>query len=153
MQIGTKIARRFKITVLRKSQEEIEYTRLLRARDRDYAKEKGNLRTREELDQWWAGWEADIRVARYDYYRVMTSYWMRKATDKRVELPPDNEKDGYWDRDGFPWLGRTLTDKGIAYVRNAVRQETLASSELFFRVAAVVIGASLVVLSLISVLK
>lgn len=149
------IARRFRIAILRKSEEEIEYKDWLRAQDRDYTekKKKGHLRTREELDEWWSEWNAEIEFPRYRYYRAMTSHWRAKAADKLVELPPYSERDGYWEGSDFSRHGLTLTDKGIAYVRAAVRQETLASSELFFRVVAVVIGASLVILSLISVLK
>ena len=149
------IARRFRIAILRKSEEEIEYKDWLRARDRSYAgeKKKGNLRTREELDAWFADWDAEIELARYNYYRAMTSHWRIKAADKLVELPPKNQKDEYWEGSDFSRYELTLTDKGIAYIRNAVRQETLASSELFFRVAAVIISALLVILSFISVFK
>ena len=68
----------------------------MRAQDRKCEeKKKGKLQKREELDEWWAEWNAEIELPRYNYYRAMTSHWIAKAADKLVELPPENEKDGY----------------------------------------------------------
>ena len=86
------------------------------------------------------GWYVDIMGWQEEYDSLRTSHWRKKAVNCLVELPPRNEEDDYWERTQMSgeWV---LTDKGIAHVRSAVRQEMLASSELWFRVAALLLGA------------
>ena len=134
-----------------------KWQKLLRAQEREYSTLKDSFKTAEDYFKWASEWDFETQSEREDFLTHRTAYWRKKSTAKPIELPPDSKEDqygtGYWEQSEYSQGKRFLTDKGVAYVRDAVRQETLASSELFFRVAAVVIGASLVVLSLVSVLK
>ena len=58
----------------------------------------------------------------------------------------------YWEID-VAGVRRVLTDEGVAYVRNAVRQERLASLEIWFRLGALVVGVAIAVSTTISILK
>ena len=133
-----------------------KWQKLLRAREREFSKLKDGFKTADDYSLWATEWDFETQSEREDFLAQRTAYWRQKSTARLVELPPSNKDDvygdGYWEQSEFGpmWF---LTDKGVAYIRNAVRQETLASSELFFRSAAVVIGTSLVVLSVISVFK
>ena len=142
--------------ISRQSKEELEYKGWLEARDRDYAKKKASLHTENDFSAWMASWDADIDISRDDYFRVRTSHWTKKATDRLVELPPRNIDDrsgeGYWERSRFG-PGEFLTDKGVAYIRKAVREEQRESWEMRFRVASGLFSASALVISIVSILR
>ncbi len=138
--------------IFEKSEEEIEYADLLRARARDYAKQKIDLRPRDERSQWFADWDGyhEVMVAEWDSLRARTYFWRRKANASLVELPLENDREGYWERlDGTLWL---LTDKGVAYVRSQVRAERQASREPWVRVSPLLVSSLALFISLISIL-
>ena len=115
------------------------YKKMLRARDRDYYRKKGNLKSREQFDRWFAEWDTEISIAKIPYDRVRTSYWTQRAIEKLVEMPPISEEEGHWERSQTgEWV---LTDKGVSSIRAAIRQETLAGTELFFRASVVVVAS------------
>ena len=108
--------------------------------DREYNQKEVYLWVQEDLEEWLSGWYAELDIARAPYDQLRTSYWRRKAMSKLVELPSRTDGEGYWERSpvsGY-WV---LTDKGVASVRAAVRQETLASTEMIFRVGLIVVAA------------
>ena len=123
--------------------------KVLRARDRDYAKERASLRKQDDYYEWLSGWDGRIIPARDDYEGARTSDWRRKAVGRLVELPSRREQDGYWRQthDTGEWV---LTDRGVAYIRSAVRQEELASSEMGFRRLHIVLSVAALVISAFS---
>ena len=138
--------------ILEKPEEEIDYEDLLRARARDYAKQKVGLRTRDERSKWLSDWDGyhEVMVAERDSLRARTYLWRQKTYANLVELPPENDREGYWERfDDTIWL---LTDKGVAYVRSQVRAERQASREPWVRVSPLLISGLALFISLISIL-
>ena len=122
------------------------YKKVLKARDRDYSTNKEHLKSQEEFDRWYGGWDMEISIARIPYDRVRTSYWTQRAIGKLVELPArTEEEEGHWERSQITgeWV---LTDKGVSSIRTAIRQETLAGTEMFFRVGLIVV-ATIIALS------
>ena len=130
--------------MFRRWQANRAYKRILKAMERDYSRVKDALQSHDDFQDWVTSWDAEIEIARVAYDEFRTSHWRQKAIDKLVELPARDEKGEFWHRS--PVSGNwVLTDKGVATIRAAVRQETLASTELCFRVgliAAALIGAA-----------
>lgn len=125
------------------------YKRMLKARDQDYSQKKETLRSQDAYDEWAAHWYAEIEIARVEYDQFRTSHWRKRAIDKLVELPPRDEEGEFWERS--PVSGNwVLTDKGVATIRAAVRQETLASTELWFRYGFIAIALISAVSSLVA---
>ena len=104
------------------------YRKLLKARDDDYTRKKEMLRSPEEFGRWMSDWDADIEDSRDEYMRHRTRYWTRKALGRLVELPDWNFENGYWEQSKL-YPDRLLTDKGVFYIRSAVRQEDLSRME------------------------
>ena len=110
----------------------------------------------QEFMRKWEDWDADLMPLRADYEGERSAYWCQKALSKLVELPVMFEMDDrhpggrsltdYWKDDG--WTGAAiLSDKGVAYIRSAAREETLASLELWFKVGLIVIPAGTVLVT------
>ena len=122
------------MTLLKRKQAAAAYKRALRDRDRDYQRIKETLQTRDERDEWFASRAGDIEEARVDYDQLRTSHWRNKAISKLVELPPYDwqSPNGHWQQ-SIVTGAVVLTDRGVAFIRTRVRQESLSSSEMFFR--------------------
>jgi hypothetical protein len=123
--------------------------RILRARDRAYVKERANLLSQDDFARWASEWDVEIMFPAEEYDILRTAHWRRKAISRLVELPPRNEEEEYWEQTQ-PTGKWVLTDQGIAYIRSAVRQEALASSEMWFGVAALLLGVLAVLASVIN---
>ena len=106
-----------------------------------------------EFGRRWAEWEAELMPLRAEYEGERSAYWRQKALSKLVELPVMFELDDrhpggrsltdYWKDDG--WTGAViLSDKGVAYIRTAAREETLASLELWFKFGLIFVPAGTV---------
>ena len=108
------------------------YRKMLKARDDEYTQKIETLRSPEEFGQWMSDWDANIEEFRDAYLRHRSRYWTRKAVDKLVELPATDAENGFWEQSRL-YPDRLLTDKGVFYVRSAVRQETLTSMEGRYR--------------------
>lgn len=123
------------------------YKTAIRNRDRDYAKKRESLRSEEQFQDWFGGWEVDIQDYRDEYLRHRTSHWTRKAVSKLVEVPSWGEAEGCWERS--PGFGNwVLTDKGVARIRAAVREESLANTELPIRYVVTVVAVASVLVAI-----
>ena len=129
--------------MLNKWRVERRLNKILTSRRKELQRKRkaGELHEQDGYQNWASGWDADIVFFQEDVDALVTQHWRKKAESKLIELPPrDRETDlsgeGYWDQ-GMT-SGWALTDKGIAYVRDAVRNEQLSSSELYFRFATVI---------------
>ena len=104
------------------------YRKMLKARDDEYTQKIETLRSTEEFGRWMSNWDANIEECRDEYLRHRSRYWTRKAIDKLIELPDTDAENGFWEQSRL-YPDRLLTDKGVFYVRSAVRQETLSNME------------------------
>ena len=116
------------------------YQKMLKARDDDYSRRIETLRSPDEFGRWMSGWDADIEEIRDEYLRHRTRYWTRKAVDILVELPDWDVENGFWEQSKL-YPDRVLTDKGVFYVRSAVRQEAVSSMEGRYRLGTIASAA------------
>lgn len=131
-------------------------------RDREYRQKRknGEFVNYNDFQSWMSSWYVEAEPLEDDVNHHETQHWRKKAVDKLVELPPRNREsdldgDGYWKQGA--WGGWVLSDKGVYYVRSAVRQEVLGGSESYFRwltlafaglaAAAASIAAAVIILS------
>ena len=122
------------------------YRKILKQRDRDYARSGVARFSRDDRAQWFSEWDAQAEPLRLWCERWRSAHWVRKARECLVELLPREPDQGFWETS--PFYGRhVLTDKGVAHVRAAVRGEILAGAEIWFRIAVVVIPLLSVILS------
>ncbi len=115
----------------------------------EYKGDSTALQSQEEMQAWLAAWDVDIELYRDPFLRVRTRHWIKKAGAKLVELPPDNDEEGYWETSHFWPLMKVLTDKGIHYVRTHIRQEDLLNKEMPFRVASLIMSALALLISIV----
>ena len=125
---------------VRRKLAEREYRKMLRARDKEYREIKNELDTEEKFGSWFHSWEEPIETTKAEYKRYRSACWENRARKLLVELPQHDyqEADGYWERQIEGYI--VLTDKGVAHVRAAVREEVKAGSEMFFRWAIVALA-------------
>ncbi|GEM_PF-3776472 len=88
-----------------------------------------------------------IEPAEEEYRALLTTYWVTKARDKFIPVPPFEPDSEYWE--GAYHVNKSLlTDKGISLLRTAIRQETASTNETFFKWASIILGLLAVALQL-----
>ena len=127
----------FKIrrTVARQSAEQFALERLRKRMDRSYKLEGVRDFSYEEFAEWSMDWEPDYSEALEEFHIARSRYWVRRAHRMLIDLPPESKEDelgmAYWE---FPYRSRLrsriLTDRGVAYVRRAIRDEQLERHRL-----------------------
>jgi hypothetical protein len=87
----------------------------------------------------WQYLQVEIDPVEEEYRLLLTRYWTKQARDRFIPRPAIREDEEYWELTGFTqrWV---LTDKGVSYLRSAIRQESMLSHEGFFRWAAIILG-------------
>ena len=91
-----------------------------------------------------------VEPVEQQYRLLLTRHWTRKARGKFIEVPSVSENEGHWE-DTMPGRQWVLTDKGISHLRSAIREESRAGSEGYFRWAAITLGLMAVVAPILSV--
>ena len=98
--------------------------------DRSYKREGVEDFSQRERAEWNLGWDLDYSMALEDFHIERSQHWWGKAERMLVEEPPESKEDqfgtGYWDSPRHTQrVYRFLTDKGVAYVRQAIREEQI----------------------------
>ena len=133
----------------RMPQEEFDYVEFENARFRAYKQDKVDEMHVEDQHAWFSGWDADYGWDDEEVQSARSLFWIRKARRLYVDLPPDSrrqnyDEDEYWTRLRLSERS-VLTDKGVAFIRRAIREETQARQESLFKWLTVFIGIGVVV--------
>ena len=140
----------------RMPKEEFDYREFENARFRAYKRDNVDVMHGEDQHAWFSNWDADYGWDDEEVQGARSLFWLRKARRLYVDLPPDSrrqyyDEDDYWTRLKFSDRS-VLTDKGVAFIRRAIREETQVRQESLFKWLTIFIGVGVVVSPIASAL-
>ena len=136
--------------------EEFDYREFENTRFRAYKRDNVDAMHGEEQHAWFSDWDADYGWHEEEVQRARSLFWLRKARRLYVDLPPNSlhsqDEDDYWTRLKYISNASVLTEKGVAFIRRAIREEAQARQESLFKWLTIFIGVGVVVSPIASAL-
>ena len=139
----------------RMPKEEFDYVEFRNTVLRAYKRDNVDAMHVEDQYAWTESWDADHGMDDEEVQRKRSLFWVLKARRMYVDLPPDSrlkydDRDDYWTRLQYT-ESSVLKDKGVAFIRRAIREETQVRQESLFKWLTIIIGFGVVVSALASV--